>query len=137
MLIPGIPGDSTDDKHKDWIEVLSLTQTLESANQKGSSCEIQVVKRLDIAGPRLWAAAVMGQIFGEIKVEVVKSGGDQQQVVYSLKLENARVNSISTAISDTFAESLGLLANTATLSVFTQNPDGSIGPPVTATVSCK
>ena len=136
MLVPGIPGDSIDERHKDWIDVLSVTQTLEAAGKKKSSCEIQVVKQLDIAGPRLWLAAVTAQIFPEVRVEVIRSGEDQRRV-YAITLANARVSSIATAVSNTFVETLSLTAETATLTVFQQRPDGTEGPPVSATVSCK
>ncbi len=136
MLVPGIPGGSVDDQHKGWIDVMSITQTLESNGRRRSSCEIQVVKSLDIAGPPLWAAAVTGQVFPEVRVEVFKPG-ETPFLLYEIKLGNARVSTISTSVANVFAESLALVAETVTLTVFTQKPDGSQGPPVTATVSCK
>jgi type VI protein secretion system component Hcp len=136
MLVPGIAGGSVDARHSNWIDVLSITQTLESNGKRGSSCELQVAKSFDIAGPPLWAAAVTGQVFPEIRVEVVKLGEDRV-LLYEIKLGNARVSTISTSVAGAFAETLALVADTATLSVFPQKPDGSTGPPVSATVSCK
>ncbi len=136
MLVPGIPGGSIDDQHKDWIDVMSITQTLESNGKRRSSCEIQVVKSLDIAGPLLWAAAVTGQVFPEVRVEVFKPGETPFRL-YEIKLGNASVSTISTSIAHGFAETLALVAETATLRVFTQKADGTTGPPVSATVSCK
>lgn len=52
MLVPGIKGSSVDDRHKDWIDVASLTQTLETT-KKNPQCSLEVMKPLDIAGPLL------------------------------------------------------------------------------------
>lgn len=136
MLVPGITGGSVNERHEGWIDVLSVTQTLEANGRRRSSCEIEVVKSLDIAGPRLWAAAVTGQVFPEIRVEVFKPGA-APFLLYEIKFGNARVSTISTAVGYSTAENLTLVAETATLTVFTQKPDGTQGPSATATVSCQ
>jgi type VI secretion system Hcp family effector len=137
MLVPGIPGGSVDDQHKNWIDVIAVTQTLDSNGRRRSSCEIQVVKGLDIAGPPLWAAAVTGQAFPEIRVDVFRPGGDSPSRLYEIKLGNAHVSTIATNVGYNIAETLTLVAETATLTVFPQKPDGTVGTPVTATVSCR
>lgn len=137
MLVPGIAGDSTHERHQDWIEVLSLSQTLDATGKRRSSCDIQVVKELDLAGPLLWAAAVSGQVFPEVRVELVRAG-ETSSVLYEIKLGNVHVSTISTSSGgSSIVESLSLAAETATLTYFTQKPDGTAGPPVSATVSCK
>jgi type VI protein secretion system component Hcp len=136
MLIPGIPGSSVDDRHKDWIDVFSLTQTFAAAGKKGNSCDVIVTKLLDVAGPRLWLAAVTHQVFNEIRIEAVKAGGDRLRF-YEVRLTNARVNAITTsAFGSGSFEDVTLTADGATLSFFPQDPDGSLGPPVTATIPC-
>jgi type VI secretion system Hcp family effector len=136
MLVPGIPGGATQERHAGWIEVMSLRQTFGVQLKGGSLCDVEVVKGLDISGPRLWAAAVTGQVFPEVTIEVIREGADQQKM-YEIKLTSARVLSISTTGDSAFAESVTLSPASATLSVFTQRPDGSVGPPVTNTFSCK
>ncbi len=64
MLVPGISGGSRDAHHPGWIDVVSLRQSWSAAAKKRESCEIEIVKGLDKAGPRLWAAAVLGQALG-------------------------------------------------------------------------
>src|SRR5688572_1386653 len=71
MFIPGIPGNSVDARHADWIDVLSLSQTLEEVAKGRPQCSVKAIKNLDNAGPLLWAAAVNGQIFPEVKIEFV------------------------------------------------------------------
>ena len=57
MLIPGIQGSSLDAQHRNWIDVVSLAQTLNESHQ----CSLEVMKPLDVAGPLLWGAAVAGR----------------------------------------------------------------------------
>lgn len=135
MFVPGIPGGSADDKHKDWIDVLSLQQGW-PGTAKRTSCDVTVVKALDVAGPKLWLAAVTGQVFAEIKIEAVKAGADPVKF-YELKLLNAQISSITTnGAGSSFVEDVVLSPQSATLSFFPQNPDGSPGPTVTVTVPC-
>jgi type VI protein secretion system component Hcp len=136
LLVPGVPGGSTDARHVGWIDVLSVRQTL-TPTKKGSACQVEIVKPLDIAGPRLWLAAVTGQTFAEVRIEVVKAAADPFKV-YEIRLANAIVSSISTAAGpgDVLRESLVWEAPSATLTFFTQNPDGSPGASVTSTIVC-
>ena len=136
MLIPGIPGSSVDDRHQDWIDVASLVQTFGAAGKRGNSCDVIVTKLLDIAGPKLWLAAVTHQVFSEIRIESIKAGGDRQRF-YEIRLTNARVAAITTSeFGGPYFEDVTLSSDGATLSFFTQLADGSVGPPVTATIPC-
>ena len=71
--IDGVPGESTDDKHKDWIEILSynhhITQprsaTKSSSGGAGTErCEhgeFVVLKKLDKASPKLYEYCSSGK----------------------------------------------------------------------------
>jgi type VI protein secretion system component Hcp len=135
MHVPDIPGDSTNDAHKTWIDIASLTQSFDTQNKNNTACTVRATKGFDSAGPRLWAAAVSNQVFTEIQFDVVKAG-DKQHRFYELRLQNARILSVTSTPSD-FTESLVIGADTASLKFFPQNPDGSEGNPVTSVVSCK
>jgi len=136
MLVPGIPGGSLDARHVGWIDVASLEQSLATL-RKGSACQIGVQKPLDVAGPKLWLAAVTGQVFNEVRIEVFRSAADPVKV-FEVRLQNAIVASISDSSGGaTLAESVAWTAQSITLSVFPQNPDGTTGTPVTATVPCQ
>ena len=121
---------------RDKCKVRSLRQTLGVQLKGGSLCDVEVVKRLDIAGPRLWVAAVTGQVFPEVTIEVIRTDGDQSRL-YEIKLTSARVLSISTTGDSAFVESVTLSPVSATLTVFTQKADGSAGTPITGTFACK
>ena len=132
MRVPGINVSSTAERYKDAIDVVSLRQSWTAG--KTTACQIEVVKGLDIAGPLLWAAAVTGQVFGEIVVDVTKTVGDQARF-FQLKLNNAQIAGIVTSPS-TLGETVALSAQTATLTFWPQRIDGELGPPVTSTVAC-
>lgn len=135
MLVPGIPGSSQDAHHLRWIEVTSLRQTWNATARKHNACEIDIGKGLDVAGPRLWTAAVTSQLFAEIRIEVWHGSSDARQKIYEIRLGNARITGIVTSGQQTFAESVTIKATDLNLSIFTQNPDGS-GSTVTTSVDC-
>ena len=139
MLVPGIKGSSVDSRHRDWIDVLSLTQSLDRNLERGRGrppqCTLEVIKSLDISGPLLWGAAVTGQVFGEIQIDV-RGSGEKAQVFYQIMLRNAHVTSISTIGNGGYIERVILDAGSVQLKFFPQKPDGSTGDPVISSFSC-
>jgi type VI secretion system secreted protein Hcp len=91
LKIDGIPGESTDDKHKDQIEILSfswgVSQTGSGAASSGGArsaerCNHQdfsVVKTLDKASPKLFLACCQGTHIKEIKLALHRATGDKQK----------------------------------------------------------
>lgn len=132
MYVPGINGSSSDLRHRDWIDVLSLTQTLDQS-KKQPQCTMEVVKGLDISGPPLWGAAVTGRVFGEILIDVtineMKSG--PPQLFYQIKLQSARVRGIATIGNGRYVERITLDAASVQLLYYPQGANGSLGAPVT------
>jgi type VI protein secretion system component Hcp len=135
MFVPGIPGSSVDDRHVNWIDLESVTQQVEAKGTR-TLCEIRVFKGLDVAGPALWAAAVTGQTFpAEVRIETVRE--NTRQRFYEARLVNARVFTLSSTINAFPGEWVVLKAEAVTLTLWPQRPDGSLGPPVAATASCR
>ncbi|MCR4411324.1 MAG: type VI secretion system tube protein Hcp [Thermoguttaceae bacterium] len=91
LKIDGIPGESTDDKHKDWIEVLSyshgLSQPAAGARSTGGAAsaertnhqDFSVVKVLDKASPKLALFCCNGTHIKSIKLELCRATGDKQK----------------------------------------------------------
>src|SRR3954449_7169931 len=89
MKIDGIPGESTDDKHKDWIELTSYShemrqppsQTKSSAGGasagRAQHSDFQIAKLVDKASPVLYEACSSGKHIKEATVEFCRAGGDQ------------------------------------------------------------
>jgi type VI secretion system secreted protein Hcp len=115
--IDGVPSESTDDKHKDWIEVLSFSHhivqpksaTKSSVGGAGSGrCEhgeFVIVKQLDKASPKLYEYCSSGKHIKEVIVEFCRAGGDKVKYM-EVKLEEVMVSSISPGGSAKGAEEI-------------------------------
>jgi type VI secretion system secreted protein Hcp len=91
LKIDGIPGESSDDKHKEWIELLSyshgLSQTGSGSVSSGGArsaerCDHQdfsVVKTLDKASPKLALSCCNGTHIKKITMELCRATGDKQK----------------------------------------------------------
>lgn len=91
LKIDGVPGECTDDKHKDWIEILSYSHGLSQPGSGSVSsggarsaerCDHQdfsVVKTLDKASPKLALFCCNGTHVQNIKMELCRATGDKQK----------------------------------------------------------
>jgi len=119
LKIDGIPGESTDDKHKDWIEVLSyshgLSQQSAGARSTGGAasagrCDHQdfsVVKALDKASPKLALSCCNGTHIKEVKVELCRATGDKQKYM-EYKMSDVIVSGVRPSGSAKGGEALPL-----------------------------
>ena len=105
IKIEGIPGESTDDAHADWIEVLSyscgVSQPASGSASSGGGAsaeradfqDFSIVKALDKASPKLALACADGTHIGEIILELCRAGGDKVKYM-EYKLGDAIVSSV-------------------------------------------
>jgi len=105
MKIDGIPGESTDDKHKDWIEIAALNHGVRqrasaSASSAGGGTsersdhrDVSVTLLCDKATPKLFEASCTGKHLKDITIELCRAGGDKQKYL-EIKLEQAIVSSV-------------------------------------------
>lgn len=137
LLIPEIPGESTDAKHKDWIDLVALGQTLEPLNKRLTTCDAIAVKRLDAASPALWAAVASGQIYPEMRVEMTRPS--EGVTLLEQRLQNVRVLRVA------FQTDAGVPGETVTLRprsmvISYTKTDPKTGKPegrVSSTVDCQ
>lgn len=106
LKIDGVDGESTDEKHSGWIEILSFDHGMnQPASAVASSAggatsgrvdvgDFSVSKYVDKATPKLAEACCTGKHFGKVTVEVCRAGGDKVKYM-EYKLSNAIVSSIS------------------------------------------
>jgi len=90
LKIDGIPGESTDDKHKDWIEIMSYSHGLSQPStgsvssggaRSAERCDHQdfsIVKTLDKASPLLALHCCNGKHIPKITLELCRATGDKQ-----------------------------------------------------------
>ncbi|XZG71813.1 Hcp family type VI secretion system effector [Chitinibacteraceae bacterium HSL-7] len=105
LKIDGIPGESTDDKHKDWIEILSFAHKIEqpasatASSVGGATAErvnhstFDIVHLLDKASPKIYEACCTGKHIKEVVIELCRSGGDKLKYM-EIKLEQVLVSKV-------------------------------------------
>jgi len=105
LKISTVPGESTDDKHKDWIEILSyswgVAQPATGSSSSGGArsaelCNHQdfsIVKTIDKASPKLFLACCKGEHIPEIKLDLCRATGDKQQYM-EYKLTDVIISSV-------------------------------------------
>lgn len=147
LKIDGIEGESTDDRHKNEIDVesWSLGVAVKTATATGGGggagapclSPIAVVKKVDKASPLLFQAAAVGKHIKEATLTARKAGKDQQEY-YVVKFQDLLVSSVQTGGatgSDLPTESISLNYASMTVTYKPQKADGSLGDPVVATIA--
>jgi type VI secretion system secreted protein Hcp len=119
LKIDGIPGESTDDKHKDWIEILSYSHGLSQPStgsvssggaRSAERCDHQdfsIVKTLDKASPQLALHCCNGKHIPKITLELCRSTGDKQ-LYMKYELSDSIISSVRPGGSSQGGESLPL-----------------------------
>lgn len=104
LKIDGIPGESLDANHTDWIELLgfefgaSQATSATASSAGGASAErvnlseFSITKFIDKASPKLFEACCRGQHIREITLQVHRAGGEQVRY-YEVKMEEVIVSS--------------------------------------------
>lgn len=104
LKIDGIDGESTDDKHKKWIEVLSfshgVSQPVSGASASGGRTggradftDVSLVKTVDNASPDLNIYCSKGQHIPKIEVEFCLATGDKHNFL-KYTMENCIISSV-------------------------------------------
>jgi len=108
VKLDGIPGESTDSKHKDWIEILSFSHglhqptsiTASSAGGAGAERvnhqDFNISKLLDKASPKIYENCCTGKHIKEVTIEMCRAGGDKMKYM-EIKLEGVIISSVSTS----------------------------------------
>jgi type VI secretion system secreted protein Hcp len=106
VLVDGVKGESTDDKHKDWIDAFSYGDGVSqgAANPAYTSygamlpdfAAIAIVKQIDAASPKLREACATGKHFKKVTIEMYENGFRFFQVT----LEEVMIASVQAVMPD-------------------------------------
>jgi type VI secretion system secreted protein Hcp len=142
LQIDGIKGESSDDKHKDWIECKSVTWGVKQPKSATAStggghtaerCEHQEVtieKLADLASPILMQTCSAGRTIPKVKLEFMRADGQGVRIkYYEIQLENVLIGSVSSAVAagDVMSEKVGLKFSQAKWTYTKQNIGGGAG----------
>src|ERR1051325_6539993 len=104
LKIDVIPGESTDDKHKDWIEILSYDFGMDQPSSATDSSagggttepvnsdDFKIVKHLDKASTKIYETCCTGKHIATVTLELCRAGGDKLKYL-EVKMENVIVSS--------------------------------------------
>jgi type VI secretion system secreted protein Hcp len=119
LKISTIPGESTDEKHPQWIEVLSYSWGVSQpatgshssgggrASERADFQDFSVVKTLDKGSPKLALACANGEHIGEVTLEICRATQDKQKYM-SYKMSDVIVTSVRPGGSSQASETLPL-----------------------------
>jgi type VI secretion system secreted protein Hcp len=105
LQLDGIKGESTDDKHKDWIEVLSFDHSMlqpvssTKSTAGGASTgraqhgDFSITKFVDLSSPKLYEALSNGKHLSKAKLEVCRAGGSQVKFM-EITLEQVMISQV-------------------------------------------
>jgi type VI secretion system secreted protein Hcp len=145
LRIDGVEGESTDSKHKGWIDVESWswgeTQAASHGGAGGSGAgkvtfqDLHFVAKVSKASPKLFLACASGQHLKEAQLVARKAGKEQQEFLtwtFSDLLVSGYQTGGTEAESALPIDSVSLNFAKAQVSYKAQRPDGSLDAAVTA-----
>lgn len=141
LQLPGIPGDSVDRDHRDWIPVTAVTWGVEQAASGGgggggrggraSQHPLVVSAPTSIASPLIFETITKGTNLATATLDVVRAGDRGGSTVIRWEFEDARLMRLGIAGGEAgFDDAFELVAKRARLSVFPVDGRGAAGQPV-------
>jgi len=145
---PVIAGESTDDRHRNEIDLLSFTMSFSQpaaatggsgagARVTTATCGVlRLLKNVDKASPKLVISALLGTHHNHAVLSGVTNDGI---VNFRMSLTNVIVLSVNISDSTGFppaTEEVTLQAESIVLEVTPEDPRGGGGPPSIATIDC-
>ena len=146
LKIGNIKGESTDDKHKDWIEVLSWswgTSPNTGKTKRGTvapQCinDLVLTKYVDSSSPELIMNAVLGQAAKDATLTMRKAGKDQQEFLI-IKMQDVLVSSYQTGANSSneaqLTDAITLHFSSISGEYRPVRDDGKVGTAVTFQIS--
>lgn len=108
LQIEGIKGESTDEKHKDWIEVSAVTWSVHQpravsvSTAGGMSSGIASISNLhfrklaDLSSPILQQHCAMGKTIPKAKFEFMRADGNGKPICYySVEINNVMISGVN------------------------------------------
>lgn len=138
LKLGNIPGEATDQDHKDWILIESLSSPIFRSIPEGAKDQqrargdttlgdISIVRQLDKSSPKLSEACANGTFYPAVEVDFCTTIGNKQETYLNYKLTNVIVTSYSfagTAASDPApTEEIGLNFTQVEWTYTVLNPD--------------
>lgn len=133
MKIEGLPGESTDIRHANEIDLLSYSQTFGTRN-----CSRAVaVKRIDRASPGLISRAAANTLIPQVVISMAKVGGKTGEDFFHATLDLVLVERIELSQGGSeVLENVVMAPRSIKIEYRQQRADGGLGPWIVSTVAC-
>jgi type VI secretion system secreted protein Hcp len=149
IKIDGVPGEATDDKHKDWISLASFNWGVsQSAAMAGGGLsagkanfqDFSVAKRMDKSSPILFQHCATGKHTKQLSVSLCRATGEKREYLL-YKFSDVMVTSYQTGGSpegeDIPMESVTFAYTKVELTYTPVNSQGKAGSPVSTSYDLK
>jgi type VI secretion system secreted protein Hcp len=139
LKLDGIEGESTDEAHKDWIDLSSFqfgvtqpgTGPVGGPPGRVNFSDFSIMKHVDKSSPSLLFDSASGTRIKDAVIDVVKAGTDQSKPFLQYTLSNVLVSSYSTSgDGDRPTESVSFEYTKIEFKYSAQNPDGTLDEPI-------
>lgn len=113
LHIDGIKGESSDDKHRNWIECKSVSWNVQQPRSATAStggghtagrCEhrdIVIAKIADLASPILLQTCSTGRTIPKARIEFMRADGQGARIKYfEIEMENVLIGGVSPSIHE-------------------------------------
>jgi type VI secretion system secreted protein Hcp len=151
LKIDGIPGESADVSHKEWIQIESFSWGVSNPGSlstgggggtgKAQITPLGVTKKVDKASPLLMLAVCTGKEVVDVTLHVRTSGGDKSEPFYEIKFSDVLVSSFqsggSNGAEERPTESVSFNFSKIEVKYQTQDQAGGPGETVEATFDFK
>jgi type VI secretion system secreted protein Hcp len=150
MLLDGVQGESNDSKHKDWIDILSYTQTYRNtapavggggAGAAKVTCgDVTVLKSIDKSSPRLIEGVVSGANFKSAKIDFVIASAQTQTAYYNVAITDVQIVAVEQTDQPDDArivERVTLRGGRFEYTYREQDAKGQLGPDIKFTYDCR
>ena len=142
LQIDGIKGESTDERHKDWIECKSVSWAVEQPRSATSStggghtaerCEhrdVVITKLADLASPILLQTCSAGRTIPKAKLEFMRADAQGERVKYfEIELDNVLIGAVAPSVSegDILTEEVGFKFSKVRWKYTQQRVSGGMG----------
>jgi len=113
LKVDGIPGESKDAQHTDWIEITNFNHgvnqpystTVSSAGgataERANFTTFNITKLVDKASVKLFEACFTGKHINEVVIEVFRAGGNKEKYL-DIKMEKVLIANFNQGGGDEF-----------------------------------
>lgn len=95
LQVDGIPGESTDGNHINWIAVSNFSHGVVAGTPEATHYELTVTYKMDKSAPTLNIRACDQMNISSVKLETTQDA-DTSKWIYQVNLEDAVVSSVTT-----------------------------------------